>query len=272
LNGIFKNKWSASGGFRWIEAPVDTRLMRGGPALKQDAFLCTNAELRSDVSRRLGGSTAAHGHFHNEGLSRQSDFNVNTWARPMRAMQISASVYYGTNIDDLQYVSTAQTNVGQRYVLGRIDQRTWSLTLRVNWTITPKITLQYYGSPFFSTGRYDHFKSVRETQAPEYADRFRSYALNETSYRVKDNAYDIVEPGGAAFSFDGPDFSFRQFRSNLVLRWEYKPGSSLYVVWAQGRTGTSPISERGLGTNWNVLWSSQADNVFLVKFSYWLAP
>ncbi len=272
LSGQFKNKWNGFGGIRRIEAPVDTRLMRGGPALKQDSFLCANAGLGSDGSRRFGGSTSAHGHFHAEGLSRQSDASASAWVRPTRALHVSANVSYATNRDDLQYVSTEPTGSGPRFVLGRIAQRTWALTLRANWTITPELTLQYYGSPFVSTGRYDSFKSATDTQAAAYGDRFHAYAAGEISYSAANNAFDVVEPGGPAFSFGSPDFSFRQFRSNVVLRWEYRPGSSLYAVWAQGRTDDAPLSQRGLGPNWDALWRSRPDNVFLVKVSYWFSP
>ena len=78
--------------------------------------------------------------------------------------------------------------------------------------------------------------------------------------------------GGPSYSFANPDFSFRQFRSNLVARWEWKPGSSLYVVWSQGRTATLPSYQPSFGTNWNELWGTQPDNVFLVKLSYWFSP
>jgi hypothetical protein len=82
----------------------------------------------------------------------------------------------------------------------------------------------------------------------------------------------VTETGGTRFSFANADFSFRQFRSNLVARWEWKPGSSLYVVWSQGRTGAEPTWEDSFNDNWRALWSAPADNVFLVKLSYWFSP
>jgi hypothetical protein len=83
----------------------------------------------------------------------------------------------------------------------------------------------------------------------------------------------VSEAGGApAYSFADPDFSFRQFRSNLVVRWEWKPGSSLYVVWSQGRTDEAPAWQPSFGANWDELWRAPADNIFLVKLSYWFSP
>jgi hypothetical protein len=83
----------------------------------------------------------------------------------------------------------------------------------------------------------------------------------------------VTEGGsGPSYSFANPDFSFRQFRSNLVARWEYKPGSMLYVVWSQGRTDAVPAWDSSLGSNWDALWRTRPDNVFLVKLSYWFSP
>ena len=88
------------------------------------------------------------------------------------------------------------------------------------------------------------------------------------------NLYRVNEAAGApgaAYTFENPDFSFREFRSNLVARWEYKPGSSLYVVWSQGRTGYGSDPTRSFGGHWGELWRARADNVFLVKASYWFS-
>jgi hypothetical protein len=272
LSGQFKNKWNANVGLRWIEGPVDTRVLRGGPALRQDSFLCTNAGFESDSSRRLGGSASAHGHFHSEQLSRQSDLSASAWVRPTRAMRLSANVSYSGNRDDLQYVSSETLASGSRFVLGRIAQRTWALTFRASLSLTPDLTLQYYGSPFVSTGRYSDFKSATDTLAPGYASRFHAFSPGELAYQAAGNAYDVSEPAGPGYSFGNPDFSFRQFRSNLVLRWEYRPGSSLYAVWSQGRTSASDRWQGPLGGNWDSLWATAPQNVFLIKLSYWFAP
>jgi hypothetical protein len=193
--------------------------------------------------------------------------------RPSNRFSLSGSVSRERLLDNLQYVATAGTDDGTRWVLGRIDQDTWSFTFRVNVSITPELTIQYYGSPFVGTGRYTDFKRATDTLAREYVDRFRLYSPDEISYRAERNRYDVVEAGGGpTYSFPNPDFSFRQFRSNLVARWEWKPGSSLYVVWSQGRTGYRPAWDPSLSSNWDALWQAPPDDVFLVKLSYWFSP
>lgn len=97
------------------------------------------------------------------------------------------------------------------------------------------------------------------------------YGPDEIAATPGGRIYAVSEPEGNQFFFANPDFTFRRFRSNLVLRWEYKPGSSLYVVWSQGRTDEEQRWEGRFGDNWRDLWGTPADNVLLVKISYWLS-
>ena len=147
-------------------------------------------------------------------------------------------------------MDTPETVTGARYVLGHIDQTTHSLTIRLNVSLTPDLTIQYYGSPFVSSGSYTAFKKTTDTVAAQYEDRFHVYGPDEIAFVPEDNTYVVQEAEGgpgSRYSFGNPSFSFRQFRSNLVARWEYKPGSALYVVWSQGRTSDSDLYEDSLG-------------------------
>ena len=192
--------------------------------------------------------------------------------RPSRRLSLSAEVGYEKLADNLQYVASADSSDGPRWVLGRIDQDTWSFTIRANLTLTPELTLQYYGSPFLSAGLYTQFKRATDTLSQQYEDRFHLYAPGEIAQSPDGGSYTVTETGGASYSFANPDFSFRQFRSNLVARWEYRPGSSLYVVWSQGRTGYEPYWQDSFSSHWQGLWDAPPDNVFMVKFSYWFSP
>ncbi|HYK89237.1 MAG TPA: DUF5916 domain-containing protein, partial [Acidobacteriota bacterium] len=156
---------------------------------------------------------------------------------------------------------------------GRIQQGTWSFTMRANLSISPDLTIQYYGSPFISTGRYTDFKRATNTLAGQYQNRFHQFAATEIAFQQDSNTYTVNEGGSEpAYSFANPDFSFRQFRSNLVVRWEYRPGSTLYVVWSQGRTSSETYWNSSFSSNWNALWGERPDNVLLAKLSYWLSP
>ena len=182
---------------------------------------------------------------------------------------LSAQLESSRNRDDLQYVTTADTPDSPRWLMGHIDQSTWALTFRANVSLTPELTLQLYASPFISSGRYDAFKKATNTQAAGYEDRFHRFGPDEIAFDEASGSYTVTESGGASYSFANPDFSFREFRSNLVLRWEYRPGSALYAVWSQGRTSSAAAWDESLGTNWDALWVAEPTNVFMVKASYW---
>jgi len=271
-SGQFRNKWRVSSALAHFEI-VDTRALRGGPALRASDFWALVGSLATDSSRRIAASVEDEYDWALEGSSRSNRVTAQLSLRPSNRLSISAAGEYNWLDDDLQYVTTSDTTDGPRWVLGRINQDTWSLTVRVNLAITPDLTLQYYGSPFVGTGQYSALRKATDSLAPVYEDRFHVYGPQEIAYSAERNAYDVTEEdGGPRYSFGNPDFSFRQFRSNLVARWEYRPGSALYVVWSQGRTSNEPYWEDTFHTNWRSLWSAPADNVFLVKLSYWFSP
>jgi hypothetical protein len=271
-SGQFRNKWRASARFEFNEL-VDTRGLRGGPALRASDFYTSFLQVGSDPSRRAALSVEGEHDWALEGGTVGDRVSATLSLRPTNRLSLSAASKYQWFTDDLQYVATAETSDGPRWVLGRIDQDLWSLTLRVNLAITPDLTVQYYGSPFVATGRYDALRKATDTLATQYEARFHRYGPGEIAYSEPANSYDVTEAGGGpSYSFPNPDFSFRQFRSNLVARWEFKPGSSVYVVWSQGRTSQEPYWEDTFQSNWQALWDMPADNVFLVKLSYWFSP
>ena len=166
-----------------------------------------------------------------------------TW-RPSTIFSISVNPFYNINKDDLQYVGT-ETNGEDRYIFGRIDQKTVGLVLRFNCSITPTLTIQYYGQPFVSAGEYTQLKRITEPRAGRYGDRFHTYTDDEIAYDASGEEYLIDDNGDGVFDYsvDNPDFNFRQFRSNLVIRWEYSPGSTIYLVWSQSRTGYEGVGD-----------------------------
>ena len=132
-------------------------------------------------------------------------------------------------------------------MFGRIDQKTMSINTRFNYTMTPNLSLQVYAEPFVSAGEYTNFKELSDGRAANYQDRYRplDYAGN-------------------------PDFNIRSFRTTNVLRWEYKPGSALFVVWQQGKSDYENFGDFRFGRDFSGVFSAPTHNVFLVKFSYWL--
>ena len=268
----FTNRWSVSGSLVFAES-VDTRALRGGPALRLSDRWVSTIGVGTDSSSRVALSADGQRTWAREGGTGSWRGHGRIRLRPSNRLVLTADGSYTRTTNDLQYVTTAHADSGPGWVLGRIDQDIWALTFRANLAMTPELTVQYYGSPFLASGRYEAFKRATDTLAAGYEDRFHRYGESEIAYLPATGRYRVSEAGSnASYSFANPDFSFRQFRSNLVVRWEYRPGSSLYAVWSQGRTDDGPAWDGTFRGNWSGLWRAPSDNVFLIKLSYWFSP
>jgi hypothetical protein len=136
-------------------------------------------------------------------------------------------------------------------VFAHLGQTTVALTERLNVTMTPNLSLQLYAEPFVSGGGYDAFKELVDG-------RNRAHALRYTPF-----AYDLTANGN-------PDFNVKSFRTTNVLRWEYKPGSTLFVVWQQARENDAVPGGFRFGRDAHDIFGVPPTNVFLVKLAYWL--
>jgi hypothetical protein len=159
-------------------------------------------------------------------------------------------------------------NNGQRYVLGTINQHTLGATFRIDYNITPELSIQYYGSPFATVGKYSEFKSVTNPKAAEYSSRYTilNPVLKDGSYEISENDNSVID-----YTFGNPDFNFSQFRSNLVFRWEYRPGSQIYFVWSQDRTNYIAPGNNSVFNALDNLRNVYPNNIFLIKFNYWFS-
>ena len=174
------------------------------------------------------------------------------------------------NNDKLQFVENIETEGETRYVNATIDQSTLSASFRLNYTINPDLTIQYYAQPFISRGRYSDFKYVTNPIADSFNDRFELYNDDQISFDSNAGLYSVDEDsnGVTDYQIGNPNFSFVQFRSNLVVRWEYIPGSELFLVWSQGVTGlVDPMIDLFDGLEKGIA-DQQLENIFLIKATY----
>ena len=173
----------------------------------------------------------------------------------------------------MQYVSTEDYGAEERYIFAKIDQKTVYGSFRLNYSITPNLSIQYYGQPFVSAGEYSHFKRITDPRASEFENRFHTFTGNEISYDSDEEEYNIDEDLNEEidYSIGNPDFNFREFYSNLVIRWEYIPGSTLYLVWSQGRTDCVSTGDFSFKNDMRDLFDVYPHNVFLIKLSYWFS-
>ena len=174
---------------------------------------------------------------------------------------------YNFGDNPLQYIAEVD-NRASHYVFGSIQQKTFSLTLRVNLAVTPELTMQLYSQPFVSAGKYSDFKEVQNPLDKVYANRWYQFGSDEI-FRT-DAGFEARKRGSAdILSFADPDFNFQQFRLNFVLRWEFRPGSTVYLVWTQGRDNSLTTGQFSLPSDLQNLFRVYPTNVFLVKFTYW---
>ena len=166
--------------------------------------------------------------------------------------------------------ATAVDTYRKRYVYSGIRRKEFSAGFRMNWTFTPRLSLQLFAQPLVSTGEYSGFKEF--TDPGGYG--FHTFDTDNVHYNAGSNHY-TIDPDGAGpagpFGFDNPDFDYKSLRGNAVLRWEYLPGSTLYLVWTQQRSDDEYLGDMRFERSLRRMWSSRADNIFMMKISYWLS-
>ena len=264
----FQNNWFANLGVTVRAVNQSNFALRGGPRLKFSPNIFFWNNIGTDNRKKVRINVGHNG-------SKAFDDSFNSYRvyggisyQPINALRVSFNPSYNINNDKLQYVENVDFGNETRYINAKIEQRTLSASLRINFNVNPNLTIQYWGQPFVSRGRYTDFKYVTDAQASDFEGRFQPY--NNTQLTLLDGSYNVDEnlDGTTDYTFGEPDFSFVQFRSNLVLRWEYIPGSEIFLVWSQGVTGDgNPAND--LFTNLdNQILGQEKDNTFVVKATY----
>ena len=265
----FKNYYGIGGGITCILYRLDNDLLRGGPPLLLPGGTESFGYISSDYRKKFNMELDYNGSSGNNGyLNSQS---LGLWMRyqPFKSLNFSLNPNFSINKNTLQYVTIIENN-SPKYIVSEINQSTSSLTVRIDFCLAPNLTLQYYGQPFVAKGVYSAYKQITDSRATEYRNRFHQLTKNELSFDKINNTYNVDEnaDGQTDYSFSNPDFDFLQFRSNMVIRWEYKPGSTLFLVWTQSRSDTRLLNDHSFNSLSQNLFDIYPDDVFLIKFSY----
>ena len=277
---LFPNYWNLRSFYIHHPTVLDDRLTRGGPVVMRTGFNFEEVELSTDARQRavfdftvqLGKGIGSDTHT----LILQPGIAL----KPAANVFISLTPSYIADENAAQYVEavsdpTAASFYGNRYVFAFIKTHTLSLDTRVNWTFTPNLTLQLFAQPFIASGAYSSF---REFAAPRTA-RKLVYGKDigtivRTPATATSGAEYTVDPDGAGpaapFTFGDPDFTFRSLIGNAVVRWEYRPGSTVFFVWTQNRTGSDTNGDFDFTRERTAIFRDRPTNVFQVKVNYWL--
>ncbi len=264
----YKNNWWTELGAAHKPRIYSNTVLRGGPRWRWSEenfwYLFFGSDRRKKFSFTLGYVNSQ---------AKQDNFSLVRYVarlryQPFNSFNISLGVEYEENPNKTQYVTETDFNDNPRYITAAIDQRTFETTLRFNYSINPNLSIQFYGQPFISRGNYTNFNYVNDPVAEDLNKRVSLYSEDQISlidgvYYVDENLDEISD-----YEFEDPDFSFTQFRSNLVLRWEYIPGSEIYLVWSRGITGFGdPMDSLSEGLKQQV-FNQSPNNTFLIKATY----
>ena len=251
----FKNNWGwhMGGTVGQLGTTYDDRLARGGPAIRQSAYLAPWLSINGDDRGALvpymnfNYFTSENGRNSNWNVSPGFDYKV------AGRFSSSFSVGWSHNITDNQWYGNFNETDGRHYTFAHLDQTTTSATMRLNYTFTPTVSLQAYLQPFVSKGTYTDVRQLSSTpRASSYDDRYTTFGDSS----VTNN------PGG---------FNFKQLQSNIVFRWEYMPGSTLFLVWNEGRQGSADAAgTKNFREEVDDLLRLHPANTFLIKASYWI--
>ena len=269
----FRNFWRSSVLLSYAKRVWDDKLTRGGPTVIRPGNRGVTLSVVTDTRRKLAVSTAyafTAREFHAESHAAEAQL---VW-RPFPALTVTTGPAIAHNIVAAQYLSAvadplATRTFGKRYVFGEMSQSQVQITTRINLVTSPRTSLQVYLQPLVSAADYG---AIKEVYAPRTYD-FVRYGIDAGTITGSGGTL-TVDPDGAgpasAFSLSKPDFNLRSLKANAIFRWEFRPGSSLFVVWTQQRRDRVSDGSFDLDSDASRLFSAHPDNVFLVKVSYWL--
>jgi hypothetical protein len=278
----FKNYWNANIMNIYNPTYADERLTRGGPTVDHYGYSYYALNLNGDSRRRLvwGLGINYSTPLDNDEGGRIAFYPSLTF-KPTASTTISVSPSYDHDYTAQQFVTSRNDQAapagfgGVRYVFGRLEQKTFAVDTRINATFTPNLTLQLFAQPFLASGHYTSFKEFAKPNS------------GDMTYYGKDNGSTIVkgvdseaqtiytvDPDGqgaaSSFTFSNPDFNVRSLRGTAVVRWEYRPGSTLFFVWTQVREGFDTFGDFEFSRDRSALFRDRPTNVFQVKATYWI--
>jgi hypothetical protein len=266
-----KNFWNIWTGGSLNTSSLSTDMLRGGPMMKLPGSVNPRIGLSTDSRKKLVFSVSANG---SKGFENSSDnlyTEVDITYKPTNYLVFTISPAYNKSYTELQYVTETDYNGSARYIFASIDQKTISTSFRVNLNLSPNLTFQYWGQPFVATGRYYNYKFITNPMANNYRDRFWTYNSNQITFDTDHFNIDENVDGKTDYTIGKNDFNVKQFLSNLVVRWEYSPGSTVFLVWSQTRNYYTDSGQMDFFNNIGDLFNKGLNtphNVFLVKFSY----
>jgi hypothetical protein len=268
----FLNYYSIEGNFCVYPRAFNHRATRGGPLMIEPAGTWGYIYLRSDSRKKVVGvlnveATSDEFQYRYLRISPEIEWKIRS------NLLLEFQPEYARQQRGLQYITTVEDPLsplyGNHYLFGELDQKTLSASFRLNWTFTPYLTWQIYAQPLISTGHYTNLKELKRARSYDFL------IYGEEGSTIDYDSYTIDPDGNGpmdSFQIDKPDFNIHSFRLSAVLRWEFAPGSTLYLVWTQNRFEDDNSYRWRPGRSLQTLSSLKPDNILMLKMSYWFTP
>ena len=269
FNTTLRNYWEFSSDYFRSTPGLDAGLTRGGPLMGTPAEQGMSLELQSREGARNGwGLEYGAGSDDNGGFHNSVELSLSV--RPGTQLEVSFDPEWSRRRDTRQYIGTEPggrtETFGSRYVFSAVDLNEVSGRIRVNYTFTPNLSLETYAEPFAASGQFHSFGELLVPRSRQLL----LYGTGGTSIQRNADGSHTVTDGAATFDIEPQDFNVRSFRSNVVLRWEWRPGSTAFLVWQQDRSGDRVFRTARPGDLFDA-FKTRGDNILALKVSYWLA-
>ena len=254
-----------------LPGTIDDRLTRGGPRAARPHFFSVNTSIRTDSRKPVVFSV---GNFIQTGKAgSNSDWFADALIKPRPNLEFELGPSVGLDKSTAQFLGrvadpAATRTYGARYIFASVDQTTVSLDTRVNYTFSPTLSLQVFAQPFLASGKFGPTKEFAEPGKYEFLTYGRDIGVISTG-RIYPNGQGT---GAVSFAVPQPDFDIGSLRGNAVMKWDWRPGSTMYLAWQQTRNSFQPIGDFAFGHDIDNLFGAKPDNIFLIKVSYWLNP
>jgi len=287
-NITLANWWNVNGGLRWSPELMDRTATRGGPLMVAPSTLLGSLSVRTDDRRMLTLRPSLEVSRGQLGGSSEFRTSLLFGVRPSPRLEVELEPSWSRNQDAAQYVASTSVlpfspTFGSRYLFGELEQRSISMETRLNVTFTPTLTLQLFAQPLLSSGDFITYRQLLEPKSYLFED-FRTGTFGVLADggvscsggkicqdpETGRQHVDFDGDGRADDSFSDRDFNVRSLRGNAVLRWEYRPGSTVFLVWQQRRSEEEALGTLDFARDLRALATSPTENVFILKVNYWL--
>jgi Domain of unknown function (DUF5916)/Carbohydrate family 9 binding domain-like len=268
VNGQFLNYWNGGLGFGYAPSTRNRRATRGGPVMASPGAVNLNMNIGTDDRKRvsLGVFVGTRNELGTNAGGRNVGLNLRF--QPSDNLRISLNPSFGKFRSSDQYVTATATlpyapTYGTRYLFADLVQRELEMSTRVDWTFSPTLSLQLYAQSLVSSADYVTYKQLAAPGTFEFID------LAPTNVDGVENV-DFNGDGTVDYTFSNRDFNVRSLIGNVVLRWEYRPGSTVFLVWQRTQSDHASVGDFELGRDARALIRAPSDDRFILKVNYWL--